>query len=296
VVIRPRDSLLFPRTFFNTLRNEEINYSSFTPSYLRLLLGSPQISGLQDTSLEAIALGGEAITVADLRGLWSHAPTVRVFNRYGPTETTIAVTNFELTPSSIEDGAVRIGTPYPGVSFTLVDEEMREIEENERIGELYIGGVQLMNGYWGDQRLTDEVLRTDVVPGEVLYRTGDLVYRDKQGHYVYVDRADRVIKRSGVRISLVELSALINGLKGVDAAACVTFDRGGELGIVAFVATELNLSPIDFRLEAGKVIPENMMPDRFEIVHALPLNKSNLLDAAALLSTAGLHPFRSATA
>ena len=60
-------------------------------------------------------------------------------------------------------------------------------------GELYIGGTQLMAGYWGAPDLTASVLRDDVVPGQTVYRTGDLVYRDRWDRYVYVDRADRVI-------------------------------------------------------------------------------------------------------
>ena len=58
-----------------------------------------------------------------------------------------------------------------------------------------------------------EVLRTDIVPGETVYRTGDLVYRDNNGNYVYVDRADRVINRNGLRISLIELSEAIRELE-----------------------------------------------------------------------------------
>ena len=53
-----------------------------------------------------VALGGEAMSVTDLRSLWSKVPALRVFNRYGPTETTIAVTNVELTPAMIEGGTV----------------------------------------------------------------------------------------------------------------------------------------------------------------------------------------------
>ena len=89
---------LFPRTFFNAVVNEEITYTGFSPSYLRLLLASPQIGKLADSSLDVIALGGEAGSIADIRALWSAAPRIRVFNRYGPTETTIAVTHVHLTP------------------------------------------------------------------------------------------------------------------------------------------------------------------------------------------------------
>jgi amino acid adenylation domain-containing protein len=292
VVTRPREALLFPRTFFNTVAQERITYSGFTPSYLRLLLVSSQISSLNDSALEMIALGGETVLASDIRALWTHAPGLRVFNRYGPTETTIAVTNVELTQRMIEDGIIPIGRPHPGVTFVLVDDGGQLVESLHTTGELYVGGVQLMAGYWANPDLTDSVMRRDVVPGEALYRTGDLAYRDDHGDYVYVDRVDRVVKRSGVRISLVELRESMSRLNQVEAAACVAYDRDGELGIVAFVVSREALSLRDFRRAASQLIPENMLPDRVEFVSVLPLNGSNQLDESRLLSEAGLEKFR----
>lgn len=290
VVIRPRDALLFPRTFFNTVSREKITYSGFTPSYLRLLLSSAQIEDLKNSSLDTIALGGEAISAKDLRTLWSYAPTIRVFNRYGPTETTIAVTNVELTPDMIKHDVVTIGRPHPGVSFALVGEDGLIVEESGRIGELYIGGAQLMVGYWNNPELTGMVMRSDLVPGEIFYRTGDLVLQQDDGNYVYLDRADRVLKRSGVRISLIELSASINKVEGVTGTSCLAFDQDGELGIVAFVTTASDISALALRRAAARFIPSNMMPDRFELVTSMPMNKSNQLDESRLLSDAGLTP------
>lgn len=292
VVIRPRDALLYPRTFFNTVETEKITYSGFTPTYLRLLLTSRQIDRLNNLTLETIALGGEAVSAADLQALWSKAPAIRVFNRYGPTETTIAVTNVELTPDMIRGGTVTIGRPHPGVTFVLVDDEGKIVDTKNQIGKLYVGGVQLMDGYWADPSLTSDVMRTDVISNEILYNTGDLVYRDQFDNYVYVDRADHVVKRSGVRISLVELSALMNKVDVVESAACLTFDHGGELGIVAFVTTEGRLSDVELRRAARKLIPENMLPDRIERVTTMPLNRSNQLDEGQLLSMARLRPYR----
>jgi acyl-CoA synthetase (AMP-forming)/AMP-acid ligase II len=296
VVIRPRDLLLYPRTFFKAVESEAITYAGFTPSYLRLLLASPQASELKDSTLKIIALGGEAIPLPTLRSLWSRAPGMRVFNRYGPTETTISVTDVELKPDMIELGTVTIGRPHPGVSFVLVDEHDRVVDEADRVGELYIGGVQLMNGYWANPELTSKVLRSDIVPGETLYRSGDLVCRNDSGDYYYVDRADRVVKRSGVRISLVELSASMGRIDGVVAAACLMFDREGELGIAAFVVTDRDLSVLDIRRTASRLIPESMLPDRIDIVSAMPLGRSNQLDERRLLSGAGLEGFRRVSA
>ncbi len=289
VVIRPF-SLLFSRTFFTTVIKENITYTGFSPSFLRLLLASPQWPKFAESSLDVIALGGEASSIADLRALWSIAPNIRVFNRYGPTETTIVVTHQHVTPELVAGGTVPIGFPHPFVTFHLVAESGEIIEDSDRVGELYIGGVQLMTGYWGAPELTKEVLRTDIVSGETVYRTGDLVYRDKNGNYVYVDRADRVINRNGLRISLIELSEAIRNLAHVSAAACVTFDDEGEVGIVAFVVSDQPLSPVDLRDGTLLRIPEAMLPNRYEQVEVLPVNKSNKLDERLLLSGVGLRP------
>jgi acyl-CoA synthetase (AMP-forming)/AMP-acid ligase II len=254
------------------------------------------MSKLADSTLDVIGLGGEVCSIADIRTLWSFAPKIRVFNRYGPTETTIVVTDQLVTPELIADGTMPIGRPHPFVTFNLVDEDGDLIEGSDRVGELYIGGVQVMDGYWGAPELTEKVLRSDIVPEETLYRTGDLVYRDANGNYVYVDRADRVINRGGLRISLIELGEAMRRLSAVSAAACVSFDDSGDLGIVAFVVTDGTLSTLDLRKSAEELLPDSMLPNRIEIVEALPLNKSNKLDERRLLSEAGLIPLRPGTA
>jgi amino acid adenylation domain-containing protein len=288
VVIRPREALLFPRTFFNTILREHITYTGFSPSYLKLLLTNPQMDKLRGSTLNIVALGGEASSVADIRALWEAAPAVRVFNRYGPTETTIAVTHIELTPGLVADGTVPIGTPHPDVTFHIVDQEGVPVTDDGVIGELYIGGAQLMTGYWGATSLTDAVMRTDVVSGEILYRTGDLVYRGERGHYVFVDRADRVVKRSGVRISLLELGNALQSLPGVTAATCVVYDRAGEVGIAAFVVTDGTPSAHDLRTGARDELPETMLPDRIDVLDELPLTAAGKLDERRLLAGADL--------
>jgi amino acid adenylation domain-containing protein len=288
VVIRPRDALLFPRTFFKAVSSEAITYTGFSPSYLRLLLTSPQMASLAGTTLGVIALGGEASSPADIRALWAAAPDVEVFNRYGPTETTIAVTHMKVTPGTIATGTVPIGQPHGGVTFHLLDQAERVVEGTNQVGELYVGGSQLMTGYWGAPELTSEVLRGDLVPGQTLYRTGDLVYRDPSGDYVYVGRADRVINRNGVRISLVELSDNLRDLDAVTAAACLLFDNEGNLGIVAFVVTDRPVTALDLRRAARERIPDTMLPDRFALVEAFPLTASSKLDERQLLAAAGL--------
>jgi acyl-coenzyme A synthetase/AMP-(fatty) acid ligase len=131
-------------------------------------------------------------------------------------------------------------------------------------------------------------MRTDVIAGQLVYRTGDIVLRQRDGNYAYVDRADRVVKRRSVRISLVEISEVMSRLPGVQAATCVIYDNEGELGIATFVVTEPDRTAEQLRRAAADQLPATMIPDRIELVDELPLASSSKVDERRLLREAGL--------
>ncbi len=290
LVIPDREALLFPRRFFSIVASEGITATSFSPSYLRLLRASGRLARLADTPLRVLALGGEAPSTTDIRAVWAASPGLRVVNRYGPTEATIAIAHLELTPELLDAALVPIGRPHPGSSFHLVDENGRLVDRPGVVGELYIGGPQLMAGYLNDPALSAAVLRADVVEGTALYRTGDLVFRDEHGNYIYVGRSDRVIKRHGVRMSLVEVTEALGGIDGVASAACTTFDLEGDLGVVAFVVPDGEVTPVAVRKAASQRLPETMLPDQFVLVANLPLTSSSKVDERRLVQEAGLSP------
>jgi D-alanine--poly(phosphoribitol) ligase subunit 1 len=235
-----------------------------------------------------MALGGEAPSIADIKAVWSASPGLRVVNRYGPTETTIAVAHLELAPELLAAGLVPLGRPHAGSSFHLIDEDGVAVTHAGGIGELYIAGRQLMAGYVNDPAQTLAVLRRDVVEGTMVYRTGDLAYRDERGNYVYVGRSDRVIKRHGVRMSLVEVTEVLGCLDEVASAACTTFDLDGDLGVVAFVVPNPGSDALAVRRAAAQRLPATMLPDNFIVVAELPLTSSSKVDERRLLSEAGL--------
>jgi D-alanine--poly(phosphoribitol) ligase subunit 1 len=291
LVIPDREALLFPRRFFSIVANEGITATSFSPSYLRLLRSSGRLAKLADTPLRVMALGGEAPSTADIRAVWDASPGLRVVNRYGPTETTIAIAHLELTPELLDAGPVPLGRPHAGSSFHLVDEDGTLLDRPDAVGELYIGGRQLMAGYVNDPAQTARVLRTDITAdGTTVYRTGDLVTRDGRGNYIYVGRSDRVIKRHGVRMSLVEVTEALGRIDAVASAACTTFDLDGALGVVAFVVPAGETNPLAIRRAASERLPETMLPDRFVVVSELPLTTSSKVDERRLLTEAGLTP------
>lgn len=291
LIIRPRESLLFPRVFFNTIIAESVTYTGFTPSYLRVLESGPQFDTLGASDLKIIALGGEAFSVGDLEAIWAVAPEVRIFNGYGPTETTITASHMEMNRAAVARGAIPIGKPNPGVQFYLLDNLGQIIQESLVAGELYIGGCQLMDGYWESPELTEKVFRSDIVVGQRLYQTGDIAYLDTEGNYVYVNRADRVIKRGGVRISLLEIAEAFRRNDEVRMATSIAFDNDGNLGIATFLVVNSEISHIELHRRVQEFLPSSMLPDRIEIVESIPLTSSGKTDERRLLSDVGLSPW-----
>ncbi len=282
-----REDILFLKRFFQMVLDDEITFTSFSPSYLRLAVSSRQLARLAGCHLRAVALGGEQVVAADVEKLWSVLPEVQIFNRYGPTETVVAVTTYRVTAQDAASGRIPIGAPHRGVDFYLLDEEDRVITGAGEPGELYVGGRQLMRGYWGDEELSASVLRDDVVAGRTVYKTGDLVQRDGRGLYIYRGRLDDVVKRNGVRISLDEVAGALRSAPGVTGAWCALVDLDGSPGIAAFVEAGPEVAVETLYEAAEKQLPATMLPDEVHVVGTLPMTHQGKIDRRRLLARAG---------
>ena len=120
LTVPPREDMLFLGPFFERVRRHDITFTSCSPSYLRLLVSSRHLSALRGTSLSTLLVGGEQCSAADIQKLKSVTPSTRVYNRYGPTEATIAVTTHEVTTEDLESGWVPLGRPHEGIEFFIV--------------------------------------------------------------------------------------------------------------------------------------------------------------------------------
>jgi len=270
-----------PTEFVALCRDHAVTHTSFAPSFLNLLAASPRLADLAATPLGTIGLGGEDCRRDDLIRLAQTCPGIRVFNRYGPTETTVVVASCELTPALLAETAeLPIGQPAPGIRFYLA-EDGRLVEGAGRPGELLIGGAQTMLGYLDAPDQTEAALDRRLVPGEALYRTGDLAYRDAEGRYVYLDRLDNVINRAGVRISLSEIARAALALDGVDDAAALSEETDLGTRIVAYIAGP-GAEPATLRAGLAQALPPQMRPDRIVCVPDLPRAATGKLDMAAL--------------
>ncbi|CAF1675391.1 unnamed protein product, partial [Adineta ricciae] len=116
--------------------------------------------------------------------------TCRIWNLYGPAETTLVATYHVIALTS-EMRNIPIGRLLPGYQYVIVDEFSQPVTLNQE-GELLVGGVGVFAGYLGREDLTKKALVD--IDGQVFYRTGDLVRLDNDGLLYYVGRKDHQIK------------------------------------------------------------------------------------------------------
>ncbi|MBY6568212.1 non-ribosomal peptide synthase/polyketide synthase, partial [Rhodococcus sp. BP-154] len=251
-----------------------VTHAFITPA----ALASVDPTGLDE--LRVVATGGEACG-PELVERW--APGRKMFNAYGPTEATVvAVLSNEMHPGV----PVEIGSPVLGSAVVVLDARLQPVPVGVA-GELYLAGPGLARGYHDRAVLTSErfVAAPFGVPGERMYRTGDVVRWNDSGALEYVGRSDFQVKIRGFRIELGEIDAVIATVPGVEFVA--TLGVPGPAGSTVLVSY---LMPVpgavidvdDVRVKAASALPSHMVPSAFVLLDAIPLTPAGKLDRRAL--------------
>ena len=240
------------------MREAGITVIDTVPTLLSMLVGDVP-------SLRTVILGGEACPP----GLVDRFATNgrRLFNSYGPSETTVVATIAQLQPGD----ALTIGTPIPNHSAYVVDEQMNLVTAGER-GELLIGGPGVALGYLGRPDLTTQKFISNPFEVDIsdptLYRSGDAVSINSDGQLVFHGRIDDQVKIRGFRVELGEIETAIAEHAGVEHAAVILRNENGVDALIAFVAPHKNvlINIAGLRADLRKRLPPYMVPLHFEII------------------------------
>ncbi len=260
----------------------QVTHLQCTPSLMQILLSDGQTRAAL-SQLDCVMLGGEALPPA-LAAELCELVQGRVINMYGPTETTIWSSTFEL--GNLERG-IAIGTPIANTTMYMLDSRLRPVPIGVT-GELYIGGLGVAQGYLKRPELTAERFVPDPFgkqPGSRLYRTGDLVRYRNDGTIDYIGRVDNQVKIRGFRIELGEIEAILSLHPAVqEAAVRVWRDSAGVSRIAAYVVPrpQMTIGSTELRAYIKDLLPDYMVPQSFTILDALPLTANGKIDRQAL--------------
>lgn len=240
-------------------------------------------------SLQRMIIGGEkALWPVCARWFALAGTRIRLFNAYGPTETTVAATMVNLS-TLWEDrtlaSEVPIGRPLRNIRVYLLDRQRNSVPVGA-IGELYIAGAGVGQGYLYQPDLTAAAFMTDLfVPGDRMYKTGDLGRFRRDGQLLCLGRVDEQVKLRGFRIEPGEVEAALMAIPGVRAAAVVLREvppRGPVL--VAYVTTDVKADLSDREILNGlrRRLPHYMVPAACVVLDSLPYGATGKVDRQRL--------------
>lgn len=202
--------------------------------------------------------------------------SAKIFNGYGPSETTIGVSFGEINSTDIH-----IGKPIANTQIYIVNKYMQIVPIGVT-GELCIAGDGVGAGYLNRPELTAERFIDNPFGKGKLYKTGDLAYWRDDGNIVYIGRNDFQVKIRGLRIELGEIENAISSLDGVTQSVVIVRkdDHGRQLICAFYTGKELDAKAI--RSIIGKKLPKYMLPHIITHIAEMPLTPSGKINRKAL--------------
>lgn len=276
------------KELFQVLPTLNIDIWVSTPSFISICLMDQNFNEDQYPDLKTFLFCGEELTVATAKLLQQRFPNAVVFNTYGPTEATVAMTEVKITPEITEKYArLPIGKVKKDMTVILVDDELRPVPTGE-VGEIVIIGPSVSKGYLNNSEKTQ--LAFYEVEGQPAYRTGDLGKFEGELLF-YQGRLDFQIKLHGYRIELEDIDHNLEQVSYIKAATVVPKFKDHKVqGLVAFAVVHPHNFEKDFQLtnaikkELAPLIMDYMMPTKWVYVEQLPLTANGKVDRKGLMN------------
>ncbi|SHC75209.1 D-alanine--poly(phosphoribitol) ligase subunit DltA [Staphylococcus argenteus] len=260
-----------PKLLNEMLTATPINIWVSTPSFMEMCLLLPTLNEEQYGSLNEFFFCGEILPHRAAKALVSRFPNATIYNTYGPTEATVAVTSIQITQEVLDQyPTLPVGVERPGARLSTTDED-----------ELVIEGQSVSLGYLKNDQKTAEVFNFD--NGIRTYHTGDKA-KFENGQWFIQGRIDFQIKLNGYRMELEEIETQLRQSEFVKEAIVVPVYKNDK--VIHLIGAIVPTTEVTDNLEMTKNIkhdlksrlPEYMIPRKFEWMEQLPLTSNGKID------------------
>jgi amino acid adenylation domain-containing protein len=282
LVIVPKSTARDTLSFRRLLVRHQVTVLNQTPAAFYNLVDHELQASEHDLALRLVIFGGDALKPQLLRPFRNLYPHTRLVNMYGITETTVHVTYLELSDEDLQHRISNIGRPLPTLRVYILDSHLNPLPIGVP-GEICVSGAGVGRGYLNNPDLTAErFLPNPFVPGEVLYRSGDLGRFFPRGDIEYLGRMDHQVKIRGHRIELGEIEAAIlnfGQIREVRVMTCEQDEEQGNRQLIAYFVPENTRPEQPFDLKAlrdslTQTLPAYMVPAYLMALEGLPLTSN----------------------
>lgn len=268
----------FPARLIECLEDNEVDFIFWVPTVMVNIANLDILSEHKLPALKKILFAGEVFPQKHLAYWFEHLPNATFVNMYGPIEITVDCLYHVVTEQDIKEQVLPIGKTFPNTRIHILNEENQECADNEQ-GELCVCGTSLAMGYYNDSEKTSRAFVQNPLNDkyiDIIYRTGDIVYRRDDGNIMFIGRKDFQIKHLGYRIELGEIENIAVSLPFIENA-CVLYDKENKQIILVYESAD-DVKIADIRLAMGKILPKYMLPTRYEKIETMPRNPNGKID------------------
>jgi amino acid adenylation domain-containing protein/non-ribosomal peptide synthase protein (TIGR01720 family) len=279
-LIMPEERVLDGETLDILSRRHPIDSAFLTAALFNSILDTtPDALG----GIRHLLVGGEALSVHHVARAVRQMTDTRLYNGYGPTESTTFACTYPIPPDfdSAGHSSVPIGRPIANTQTYILDESLNPVPIGVE-GELFIGGAGLAICYWRQPALTAEkFLPNPFAFGERMYRTGDRARYLPDGNIEYAGRIDLQVKVRGFRVELGEIERVLLGHFHVHQACVLARESGSHRKLAAYVVAD-EFDAQELRSYLLQSLPEYMVPANFVRMERLPITGNGKVDFKAL--------------
>ncbi|MGI8664455.1 MAG: amino acid adenylation domain-containing protein [Jatrophihabitans sp.] len=288
VTVLPEDRSLTDLTGL-LIEPGDFSLLKITPAHLDLLRGNLELRDhrLPVTSVSTYVVGADEIKAETVRSWAAIAPGARIINEYGPTETVVGCSVYEVPTDHDPRRKVSIGRPIANTTMYVLDSNLMPVPPGV-IGELFIGGDGVARGYLNRPGLTAQKFLPDPFsdrPGARFYRTGDLSRFLPDGNLEFLGRQDHQVKIRGFRIELGDVEATLLRHPAISEAVAATHVAPGRDPVLyAYVVARPDCHPAPTELKAWlrHSLPEYLVPSSIRVVEQMPLSSGGKVDRRLL--------------
>lgn len=267
------------------IKKHQVSHFQCTPS-MATLLSVDQDSKQSLTKLKHLLIGGETFP-PELANELNQTGQVRISNLYGPTETTIWSSTFDVDQHC--ERTVPVGTAIANTQIYVLDKHQQPLPIGVP-GEMVIGGDGVTRGYFGRQVLTDKCFIPAIHPAKPddrMYLTGDLARFSRDGKLECLGRMDHQIKIRGYRIEPGEIETVLRNHDSVmECAVILREDQPGDQRLTAYLCPSAGHTVVStiLRRHVRQFLPEFMVPAAYIILNELPRTLNGKIDRKSLPS------------
>lgn len=270
---------------FASLQKSKADVWVSTPSFADVCLSDARFCKELLPDLSTFFFCGEVLTNSTAKKLHERFPQTLILNTYGPTESTVAVTQINVTEEICDEiSPLPVGKAKPGTDILIMDRKGNILPEGER-GEIVIAGNTVSVGYYQEPDLTQKAF--GMMGEKRIYHTGDEGWIE-EGMLFYQGRMDLQIKLHGYRMEIEDIENNLLKIEEVERAVVVPIYKDGKVKNLKAVVKindtmEKNFQTTQRLKERLKeYIPEYMVPKKFIYVDSFPMTTNGKIDRKEL--------------